>query len=70
MLIAGTLAGCSTTSTKAAGVSSGIRSSLDQADLKDVTVSQDRDKGVVTLDGHVISGNEKAFPSPSREPKF
>jgi hyperosmotically inducible periplasmic protein len=60
VVLAGTLAGCSTTSTKAADVSGGIRSSLDQADLKDVTVSQDRDKGVVTLGGHVVSGNDKA----------
>src|SRR5579863_9798751 len=60
VVIAGTLAGCSTASTKAADVSGGIRSSLDQADLKDVTVSQDRDKGVVTLGGHVASGNDKA----------
>jgi osmotically-inducible protein OsmY len=60
VVIAGTLAACSTTSTKAADVSGGVRSSLDQADLKDVTVSQDRDKGVVTLGGHVASSNDKA----------
>jgi len=48
-----TVAGCSETSTKSPDVSQSIRSSLDQAGLKDVSVSQDRDKGVVTLGGHV-----------------
>jgi osmotically-inducible protein OsmY len=55
-----TLAGCSTTSTKAADVSAGIRTSLDQAGLKDVSASQDRDKGVVTLGGHVPTDSDKA----------
>ena len=32
------------------------RTSLDQAGFKDVSVSQDRDKGVVTLSGHVELG--------------
>lgn len=48
-----TIAGCSATATKSPDVSQSIRTSLDQAGLKDVTVSQDRDKGVVTLGGHV-----------------
>lgn len=48
-----TVAGCSGTSPKSPDVSQSIRTSLDQAGLKDVTVSQDRDKGVVTLGGHV-----------------
>jgi hyperosmotically inducible periplasmic protein len=46
----GTLAGCST---QAADVSKTIRTSLDQAGLKDVSVTEDRGKGVVTLGGHV-----------------
>ncbi len=58
--VAGTLAGCSTTSTKSADVSGSIRTSLDSSGLKDVSVSQDRDKGVVTLTGHVTSDAEKA----------
>lgn len=45
------LTGCSTS--KSPDVSDSIRKSLDQAGLKDVSVSQDRDKGVVTLDGNV-----------------
>jgi osmotically-inducible protein OsmY len=54
------LAGCSTTTTKAADVSRSIRTSLDQAGFKDVTESQDRDKGVVTLGGHVRAEADKA----------
>ena len=55
----GTLVGCSTTSTKAADVSESIRTSLEQAGLKDVSTSQDRDKGVVTLGGHVATDSDK-----------
>jgi osmotically-inducible protein OsmY len=58
--IVGTLAGCSTTSTKAPDVSDSLRASLDQAGLKDVSASQDRDKGVVTLSGHVAADGDKA----------
>jgi osmotically-inducible protein OsmY len=58
--LVGTLAGCSTTSTKAPDVSDSIRSSLDQAGLKDVSVSQDRDKAVVTLGGHVTADGDKS----------
>jgi hyperosmotically inducible protein len=57
--IAGSLTGCSDT-TKSPDVSDGIRKSLDQAGLKDVSVSQDRDKGVVTLGGHVPSDGDKS----------
>lgn len=53
------LMGCSTTSTKAADVTASVRTSLDQAGLKDVSVSQDRDKGVVTLGGHVPADADK-----------
>jgi osmotically-inducible protein OsmY len=55
-----TLAGCSAVSTKSADVSGSIRTSLDQAGLKDVSVSQDRDKGVVTLGGHVPGERDKS----------
>jgi hyperosmotically inducible periplasmic protein len=58
-LIVGTLLGCSST-TKSPDVSDSIRKSLDQAGLKDVSVSQDRDKGVVTLGGHVPSEGDKS----------
>jgi len=56
----GTMVGCSATSTKSADVSNSIRTSLDQAGFKDVTVSQDRDKGVVTLGGHVATDADKS----------
>jgi hyperosmotically inducible periplasmic protein len=59
LLAAGTLVGCST-ATKSLDVSDSIRKSLDHAGLKDVTVSQDRDKGVVTLGGHVAAEADKA----------
>jgi osmotically-inducible protein OsmY len=58
--VIGTLAGCSTNTTRAADVSGGIRTSLDQAGLKDVSVTQDHDKGVVTLGGHVAADSSKA----------
>jgi osmotically-inducible protein OsmY len=60
VVVFGTLAGCSTTSTRAADISASIRTSLDQAGLKDVSASQDRDKGVVTLGGHVAADGDKA----------
>jgi osmotically-inducible protein OsmY len=60
IVLIGALAGCSTTSTKSADVSSQIRTSLDQAGFKDVSASQDRDKGVVTLAGHVGADGDKA----------
>ena len=53
-----TLAGCSSTRQSPA-VSDDIRRSLDSAGYRDVSVSQDRDKGVVTLSGHVSSDAEK-----------
>src|SRR5256885_14317495 len=51
------LIGCS--ENKAPDVASNIRNSLNQAGLKDVSVSQDREKGVVTLGGHVPREGEK-----------
>jgi osmotically-inducible protein OsmY len=59
LLAVGTLTGCSTDSTKAADVSGSIRAALDQAGLKDVSVTQDRDKSVVTLGGHVATDGDK-----------
>ena len=60
LLAVGILAGCSQTATKSPDVSDSIRKSLDQAGLKDVSVSQDRDKGVVTLGGHVAADADRA----------
>ena len=59
IVIAGMLAGCSST-TKSPAVADTIRKSLDQAGYKDVSVSQDRDAGVVKLTGHVPMDNDKA----------
>jgi hyperosmotically inducible protein len=60
VVFVGALAGCSATSTKSPDVSGSIRTSLDQAGFKDVSVSQDRDKGVVTLGGHVGVDGDKS----------
>jgi osmotically-inducible protein OsmY len=60
VVLVGALVGCSTTSTKSADVSDKIRTSLDQAGLKDVSASQDREKGVVTLGGNVPVDADKA----------
>jgi hyperosmotically inducible protein len=60
LLIAGLFVGCSQTSTKSPDVSGNIRQSLDQAGFKNVSVSQDREKGVVTLGGHVAADGDKA----------
>src|SRR5689334_12316272 len=52
------LAGCSTQS-QAPDVTGALRDSLNQAGLKDVSVSQDREKAVVTLKGSVEAESEK-----------
>ena len=56
----GSIIACSRTSTKSADVTDNIRKSLDQAGLKAVSVTQDRDKGVVTLSGNVGADADKA----------
>jgi osmotically-inducible protein OsmY len=58
--VVGTSVGCSTESTKSADISTSLRASLDQAGFKHVSVAQDRDKGVVTLGGHVPVDSDKA----------
>jgi hyperosmotically inducible protein len=60
LLAIGTMVGCWGASTKSPDVSDSIRKSLDQAGLKGVTVTEDRDKGIVTLGGQVASDSEKA----------
>jgi len=60
VVLAGGLLGCSNAPTKSADVSGSIRTSLNQAGFKDVSISQDRDKGVVTLGGHVATESDKA----------
>lgn len=56
----GALSGCSANSPNSPDVAAGIRTALDQAGLKSVSVSQDRDKGVVTLTGQVPADSDKA----------
>jgi hyperosmotically inducible protein len=60
MLAVGSISGCSSTLTKSVDVADTIRQSLAQAGLKDVSVSQDRDKGVVTLTGTTTSEADKS----------
>ena len=52
------LSACSN-SAKAPDITGTIRDSLIQAGLKDVSVGQDRDKGVVTLKGNVPADTDK-----------
>src|ERR1700738_5590613 len=59
LLTVGTLAGCSGTAASP-DVSDRIRKSLDRAGFKDVSVRQDREKGIVTLSGKVASENAKS----------
>lgn len=59
LALIGALAGCSDTN-KSPDVTDNIRKSLDQGGYKDVSVSQDRDKGVVTLTGTVATDSDKA----------
>ena len=68
LLAIGTVVGCSRFSAKSPDVSDSIRKSLDQAGLKDVSVSQDRDKGIVTLGGQVASDDQKAQANPLQSP--
>ncbi len=60
VLLVGGLLGCSDTPTKSPDVTDSVRRSLDQSGYKDVSVSEDRDKGVVTLSGTVASESDKA----------
>lgn len=60
VLLAGTLIGCSSARERADNSSSNIRHALDQAGLKDVSVSADAKNGEVSLTGHVPSNDEKA----------
>jgi len=57
-LTAATFVGCSTTQ-QAPDVAGNVRNSLKQAGFNDVSVNQDRDKGVVTLAGNVNTEADK-----------
>jgi len=52
--------GCNQRQTKSPDVKDNIKQSLQQAGLRDVSVDQDRDKGVVTLSGTVNSEADKS----------
>ena len=54
------LAGCTASPPLSADVTQPLRQSLAAAGLKDVTVNQNREKGVVTLGGHVGSEAERS----------
>jgi hyperosmotically inducible protein len=54
------LVACSSASTKSPDVTGNVRKSLDQSGFKNVSTSEDRDKGVVTLSGKVATDAEKA----------
>ena len=60
LLAIGATLGCSGASAKSPDVSDNMRNSLDQAGFKNVSVKDDRDKGVVTLGGNVTSENAKS----------
>jgi hyperosmotically inducible protein len=60
------LVGC--TSNLAPDVAGKMRDSIKQAGLKDVTVSQDRNKGVVTLGGNVATMEQKAQANQIAQP--
>ena len=57
LVLAGMLSGCS--NNKSPDVTDNIRKSLEQPRFKDVSVSEDRDKGVVTLSGTVPTDTDK-----------
>ena len=59
LIAVGTMVGCAAATQKSPDVSDSIRSALDSAALTSVSVSQDRDKGIVTLGGQVASDGDK-----------
>jgi osmotically-inducible protein OsmY len=59
LLILGILGGCSNAN-QFPDVTDNIRKSLDQAGYKDVRVSQDREKGVITLTGTALTESDKS----------
>ncbi len=59
LLAVGILAGCTAAAAKSPDVAHSIRAALDQAGLKSVSVSQDRNKGIVTLGGQVASDDDR-----------
>jgi hyperosmotically inducible protein len=60
LLAVGMLTACTTEAAKSPELTATIRTALDQAGLKSVSVSQNREKGIVTLSGQVASEGDKA----------
>ena len=60
ILFSASAAACSTTPAKSPDITANLRSDLERRGLKDVSVAQDRDTGVVTLSGKVPSEDEKS----------
>ncbi|HEX5432178.1 MAG TPA: BON domain-containing protein [Bryobacteraceae bacterium] len=58
-LLAVALVGCGSSAPESPDVQSAVEQSLDQNGFKNVSVSQDREKGVVTLKGNVNSQADK-----------
>src|SRR6187399_1195589 len=59
VLLAGLLTGCSPKPVASPDVKDSVKSALDSRGFKDVSVDQDRTKGVVTLKGKVSSEADK-----------
>jgi hypothetical protein len=59
LLLLGILGGCSNAN-QFPDVTDNIRKSLDQAGYKDIRVSQDREKGVITLTGTALTESDKS----------
>ncbi|MEO8483454.1 MAG: BON domain-containing protein [Acidobacteriota bacterium] len=60
LLVVVGLAACSPAPAQSPDVSDSLRTSLDNGGLKDVSVKQDREKGVLTLGGSVTNDADKA----------
>ena len=60
LFVLASVVACSNTSTKSPDVADNIRKALEDGKFRDVSVSQDRDKGVVTLTGTAASEADKA----------
>jgi hyperosmotically inducible periplasmic protein len=59
VLLAGLLTGCAPKPVASPDVKDSVKSALDSRGLKDVSVDQDREKGVVTLKGKVATEADK-----------
>ena len=60
IIATGLLTGCASSPAKSPDIAVTLRHSLDAAGLQDVSMQQDREKGVITLGGNVASDTFKA----------